>query len=112
VTRDVERVLAQHSAEIIHYTTNVGKGQPSIYYSVPQRNEQPNFAQIFVQCRTETWEDKNALVQRLRHELATYPNARVEVKGFEQGPPLGAPVAVRIFGDNLDTLRRLSMQVE
>ncbi|GAB3879166.1 efflux RND transporter permease subunit [Hymenobacter segetis] len=112
VTRDVERVLARHSADIIHYTTNVGKGQPSIYYNVPQRNEQPNFAQIFVQCRAETWEEKNALVQKLRRELASYPNARVEVKDFEQGPPLEAPVAVRIFGDNLDTLRRLSMQVE
>ncbi|MGI4870866.1 MAG: efflux RND transporter permease subunit [Janthinobacterium lividum] len=112
VTRDVERVLARHSADIIHYTTNVGEGQPTIYYNVPQRNEQPNFAQIFVQCRAETWDEKNVLVQRLRRELATYPNARVEVKDFEQGPPLEAPVAVRIFGDNLDTLRRLSMQVE
>jgi len=111
VTRDVERVLARHP-DIIHYTTNVGKGQPSIYYNVPQRNEQPNFAQIFVQCRAETYEEKNALVQRLRRELATYPNARVEVKDFEQGPPLEAPVAVRIFGDNLDTLRQLSFRVE
>jgi multidrug efflux pump subunit AcrB len=111
VTRDVERVLARHP-DIIHYTTNVGRGQPSIYYNVPQRNEQPNFAQIFVQCRADTWEEKNALVQRLRRELATYPGARVEVKDFEQGPPLEAPVAVRIFGDNLDTLRRLSRQVE
>ncbi|WP_310397158.1 efflux RND transporter permease subunit [Hymenobacter sp.] len=111
VTRDVERVLARHP-DIIHYTTNVGRGQPSIYYNVPQRNEQPNFAQIFVQCRAETYEEKNALVQRLRRELATYPNARVEVKDFEQGPPLEAPVAVRLFGDNLDTLRRLAGQVE
>ncbi len=111
VTRDVERVLARHP-EIVHYTTNVGKGQPSIYYNVVQRNEQPNFAQIFVQCRAETFEEKNALVQRLRRELAVYPNARVEVKDFEQGPPLEAPVAVRIFGDNPDTLRRLSLQVE
>ncbi len=111
VTRDVERVLARHP-EIIHYTTNVGKGQPSIYYNVPQRNEQPNFAQIFVQCNSETWEEKNELVQRLRRELAVYPAARVEVKDFEQGPPLEAPVAVRLFGDNLDTLRRLSLVVE
>nr|WP_316930111.1 efflux RND transporter permease subunit [Hymenobacter sp. IS2118] len=111
VARDVERVLARHP-EIVHYTTNVGKGQPSIYYNVPQRNEQPNFAQIFVQCTSETWEEKNELVQRLRRELAVYPAARVEVKDFEQGPPLEAPVAVRLFGDNLDTLRRLSLVVE
>lgn len=87
VARDVERMLARHP-DIVHYTTNVGKGQPSIYYNVPQRNEQPNFAQIFVQCRAETWEEKNALVQHLRRELAAYPAARTEVKDFEQGRPL------------------------
>jgi multidrug efflux pump subunit AcrB len=34
------------------------------------------------------------------------------VKDFEQGPPLEAPVAIRIFGENLDSLRSLSMKVE
>lgn len=111
VARDVERVLARHP-EVTYYTTNVGKGQPDIYYNVVQRNEQANFGQIFVQCTAETYEEKNQLVQRLRRELAAYPNARLEVKDFEQGPPLEAPVAVRIFGDNLDTLRQLSFRVE
>jgi len=112
VARDVERVLARHP-EVTYYTTNVGKGQPDIYYNVVQRNEQANFGQIFVQCRAETYDEKNALVQRLRRELATYPGgARLEVKDFEQGPPLEAPVAVRVFGDNLDTLRQLSLRVE
>jgi len=36
----------------------------------------------------------------------------VEVKNFEQGPPVVAPVEVRLLGENLDTLRSLSMQVE
>lgn len=111
VARDVERRLARHP-DVLRYTTNVGKGQPSIYYNVPQRNEQPNFAQIFVQSSSESWDEKNALIERLRQELASYPGARIEVKDFEQGPPLEAPVAVRIFGDNLDTLRRLSLRVE
>ena len=111
VARDVERVLARHP-EVTYYTTNVGKGQPNIYYNVVQRNEQANFGQIFVQCTAETFDEKNALVQRLRRELAAYPSARLEVKDFEQGPPLEAPVAVRIFGGNLDTLRQLSFRVE
>jgi len=111
ITRAVEQVLARQP-EITHFTTNVGKGQPAVYYNVPQRNEQPNFAQIFVQCHAETWDEKNVLVQRLRRLLAPVPGARVEVKDFEQGPQLEAPVAVRIFGENLDTLRRLSFMVE
>ncbi|MET4107629.1 efflux RND transporter permease subunit [Hymenobacter sp. UYP22] len=111
ITRAVERVLARQP-EVTHFTTNVGKGQPVVYYNVPQRSEQPNFAQIFVQCHADTWDEKNVLVQRLRRLLAAVSGARVEVKDFEQGPPLEAPVAVRIFGENLDTLRRLSFLVE
>jgi len=34
------------------------------------------------------------------------------VKNFEQGPPINAPVEVRIFGDNLDTLRNIAGKVE
>jgi len=38
--------------------------------------------------------------------------AKVEVKNFEQGPPVTAPVEVRLSGENLDTLRALAAQVE
>jgi multidrug efflux pump subunit AcrB len=40
------------------------------------------------------------------------PGARIEVKDFEQGPPVEAPVAIRINGDNLDTLRSLAGKIE
>jgi multidrug efflux pump subunit AcrB len=36
----------------------------------------------------------------------------VEVKDFEQGPPVVAPVEVRLLGENLDTLRSIAMRVE
>jgi multidrug efflux pump subunit AcrB len=36
----------------------------------------------------------------------------VEVKNFEQGPPVVAPVEVRLYGENLDTLRQISLRVE
>jgi multidrug efflux pump subunit AcrB len=36
----------------------------------------------------------------------------VEVKNFEQGPPVIAPVEVRLYGENLDTLSVLAAQVE
>src|SRR5690606_35348746 len=37
---------------------------------------------------------------------------KVEGKDFEQGPPVAAPVEVRVFGDDLDTLRKLASNVE
>src|SRR5690606_23966411 len=41
-----------------------------------------------------------------------YPGAKVEVKDFEQGVPIISPVEVRLFGENLDTLRSLAARVE
>jgi multidrug efflux pump subunit AcrB len=39
--------------EIKYYTTNVGKGNPRIYYNVIPENEKPDFAQFFIQLQQE-----------------------------------------------------------
>ncbi len=112
IARMVEDTLRQH-AEIKYFTTNVGKGNPQIYYNVPQQEEKYDFAQVFVQLdpRAKPLE-KTSLINALRAKFATFPYAKVEVKDFEQGPPIEAPISIRVFGDNLDTLRRLSFEVE
>src|SRR5690606_26356341 len=55
---------------------------------------------------------KKEIAEELRMQLADYAGAKIEVKHFEQGPPIKAPVEVRISGDNLDSLRQLAAQVE
>ncbi|MBI1769441.1 MAG: efflux RND transporter permease subunit [Bacteroidetes bacterium] len=111
VARDVEKMLGANP-KITYYTTNIGKGNPMVYYNVAQHGQQANFAQIFVQCHVENWEEKNELIQQIREQVQQYPKAKIHVLDYEQGPPLEAPVAIRIFGDNLDTLRSLSYAVE
>ena len=37
---------------------------------------------------------------------------RIDVKELEQGPPIEAPVAIRVAGENLDVLRNLASDVE
>lgn len=111
IARYVEQELKSEK-EIKYFTTNVGKGNPRIYYNVIQRNESSNFAQFFVQLHDQTPEEKTELIDKLREKFKSHPNAKIEVKDFEQGPPLEAPVAIRIFGENLDTLRKVSIQVE
>jgi multidrug efflux pump subunit AcrB len=56
--------------------------------------------------------DKRKLIVQLREQFASIPGAQIEVKDFEQGPPIEAPVAVRIIGDNLDTLKQLAGRAE
>ena len=108
----IEDSLKGHK-EIKYFTTNVGKGNPQIYYNVPQQEEKYDFAQVFVQLDEEAKPViKNQLINKLRDQFVNFPYAKVEVKDFEQGPPIEAPISVRVFGDNLDTLRRLSFEVE
>lgn len=112
VSEYVEKELDKEPL-IRYFTTNVGKGNPQVYYNVVPRSESPNFSQFFVQLEDDTRpEDKRKLIDQLRQRFLYYPNARIEVKDFEQGPPIEAPVAIRVFGENLDTLRNLTLQVE
>ncbi|MFN7601420.1 MAG: efflux RND transporter permease subunit [Bacteroidota bacterium] len=111
VARYVEDELKKEE-EIVYFTTNVGKGNPRIYYNVVGRSESSNIAQFFVQTKNISPEKKTKLIDALREKFMYYPNAKIEVKDFEQGPPLEAPIAMRIFGENLDTLRNISMRVE
>ncbi|GHN00375.1 multidrug transporter AcrB [Cytophagales bacterium WSM2-2] len=111
VARYVESELKKEK-DISYFTTNVGKGNPRIYYNVIARSESPNFAQFYVQLNNLTPEQKTKLIDKLREKFFYYPNAKIEVKDFEQGPPLEAPIALRLFGENLDTLRKISMDVE
>jgi multidrug efflux pump subunit AcrB len=48
----------------------------------------------------------------LRDTLNTYVNARIYVNEFENGAPVDAPIAMRIVGDDLDTLKRYSRIIE
>ncbi|HEX2535324.1 MAG TPA: efflux RND transporter permease subunit [Chitinophagaceae bacterium] len=99
--------------EVRYFAANVGKGNPRIYYNIIPENERTDFAEIFVQLEEHTGtERKLEIIEALRRRYTPYPGAQVEVKDFEQGPPQLAPVEVRLFGDNLDTLRRLAGRVE
>ena len=112
ITRQIESQLKKYP-EVKYFSANVGKGNPQIYYNVVQRNEQANFAQIFVQLDEHTNSSrKTELIEELRKKWTPYTGAKIEVKNFEQGPPVVAPVEVRLFGNNLDSLRLYASKVE
>jgi multidrug efflux pump subunit AcrB len=111
VARFVESVLDK-KANIKNYATNVGKGNPRIYYNVIQKNEAANYAEVFVQLQAMKPDQIEGFVDDLRRDFTDIPNATVQVRQFEQGPPVDAPVAIRVFGENLDSLRALAFRVE
>ncbi|MCK9422361.1 MAG: efflux RND transporter permease subunit [Bacteroidales bacterium] len=112
ITHDIERQLAKEP-HVKYFASNIGKGNPQVYYNVPQANVRSDFAEIFVQLNPETNPKKKLeIIESLRKNWTPYPGARVEVKNFEQGMMVPAPVEVRLFGENLDTLRQMAGRVE
>lgn len=109
---DVEKIVAKHP-EVISVTTNIGKGNPRIYYNITPKREVPNYAQIFVQLEnTGDYQDVDAFIATLREEFKALPASRVTVQEFMQGPPYVAPISIRIMGDDLDALRTVAVDIE
>ncbi len=109
--RFAERVLAT-SPNVETVLTNVGRDNPQIYYNVIPRNENASAAQLFVLLKSYDTKRTPLALDSLRAKLAAYPGARIELREFENGPPIDAPIAMRLAGESLDTLRMLADRVE
>lgn len=108
--RFAEGVLAARP-EVKHVYANVGRGNPPIYYNVFSRNEDASYGDLFV-LLDKVDKGTPAMLDSLRSALDAYPAARIEVKEFENGPPIAAPIAIRLVGKDLDTLRALALRLE
>lgn len=106
-----DAVLAKHE-DIEWRFANSGYGNPQVYYNVFQVRAQPNIGQIYVSFKH--WDPKKGPeeVEELRREFMKYPGARISLRRFENGPPVDAPIAVRITGKDLAALTALAAQVE
>lgn len=107
VAHYVESVLSQKD-EVLNYCTNVGKGNPMVYYNIMQANEKSNFAQLFVQLKEYNQKTTPLFLKQLGEELDSLPGTRIQIKEFQQGTAEEAPIEIAFFGTNLDTLKRLA----
>jgi len=106
-----ERLIGAHPQTRAVFA-NVGKDNPEVYYNVFQRAEAPNRAQLLVLLKSYDNDKTPRALDSLRRTLASYPGARIEVKEFVNGPPIDAPIAMRIEGTSLDTLATLAARFE
>jgi multidrug efflux pump subunit AcrB len=115
-TRDVameavRKIDALEGKHIRSYTTFVGAGGPRFWLSIEPEQRADNYAQILV--HTASKKETAAIVARLREELPLQiAESRVRTQMLETGPPIGIPVQLRIFGEDIQTLRELSAQVK
>ena len=109
--RFVETELQRHAA-VTSVLSNVGRGNPIIYYNVTSRDQTSNFGELFVGLREFDPKEAPEMYAELRRAFGEYPGARIELRELEQGPQVDAPIAIRVLGDDLEKLGRAAADVE
>ena len=85
----------------------IGESPPAFYYNMFRYKDGiPTWAEALVLTTDENQTDD--LIRRLQSEVdAEFPEARVIVRGIDQGPPVQAPLEIELYGPNLDKLQEL-----
>ncbi len=92
--------------------SNLGHENPRIYYNVLSRNAAANIAEVFGEVEDFDPARTNRMLDGLRREFEAYPGARISIHQFENGPPVAAPIEIRVIGPDIETLRLLAADVE
>lgn len=104
-----DRLLADDRIEQVMWT--VGRSAPAFYYNiVGARENAPGHAHALL--TTQSAEATEAILRDLQGDLAlTAPEAEILVRGLVQGPPVNAPVEIRLAGKDLEDLRETGDEV-
>lgn len=106
VVRRIDQVLNTQD-QITGVTWVLGASAPAFYYNM-QANQDgvASFAEALI--TTQSTAATEALIDPLQAEFdRLVPEARVIVRGLVQGPPVNAPVEIRVVGPDLTELRRI-----
>jgi multidrug efflux pump len=100
----IQEIESLEGDKIGAYTTFVGQGGPRFWLSIVPEQRADNYAQILV--HTLHPRETTAVVARLKRSLPpAVAAARVTIEQLETGPPIGVPVQIRLFGDDIEQLR-------
>ncbi|PWG63508.1 efflux RND transporter permease subunit [Spiribacter halobius] len=94
-------------AEVSHAHWVVGESAPPFYYNMLRdRDGAPHYAEALVTTTSPAATER--VIPRLQLALnRALPEAQIVVRGLVQGPPVDAPVELRLVGPELGTLRAL-----
>ena len=89
---------------------SIGESPPEFYYNLRANVKGvPSWSRGLVLTTDENQTDD--LIRRLQKEVdREYPQAQILVRGIDQGPPVAAPLEVRLYGPSTDVLKSLGEQ--
>jgi multidrug efflux pump len=102
--------LLKTDTDIENYVSYNGGGSPRFYLPMDLQLQNINYAQIVIM--TKGMAARERVIPRLREAFVEqFPDVRGRVTRLENGPPVGYPVQFRVMGENIETVRRLALQV-
>ncbi|MEM7568349.1 MAG: efflux RND transporter permease subunit [Pseudomonadota bacterium] len=107
----IDAILDSYGDEIVKRDWFLGENPPKAFYNIILNNNGlPSFAAAIVTTKSE--KTTATLVPELQKRLMRdIQNAEVLVLPFDQGPPVPAPLEVRILGDDLEAIRAVGEDV-
>jgi multidrug efflux pump len=95
--------------EALHWFA--GRSAPPFYYNLRDNKDgSPQYAQAML--KTRDFAAANHLVASLQKELRDrFPGYQVLVRRLEQGPPVNAPVELRLYGSDISQLKQLGDEI-
>jgi multidrug efflux pump subunit AcrB len=109
-TEDVDAIIRDYQG-VERVDWLVGANFPSFYYNLQAtQNNAPYFSQAMVKMKN--FQQANALIPKLQARLnRELPGAQILVRKLEQGPPFRAPIELRVYGENLNTLKAIGEDI-
>ncbi len=106
----IDNILQSYSG-ITSHNWVVGENAPGFYYNMIRANDNDiTFAEALVTTKSHRITEK--IIPELQEQLdSKILSARVLVRGLVQGPPVNAPVELKIIGPDLNQLRRLGNEL-
>jgi multidrug efflux pump subunit AcrB len=114
IALQVEEIVRNHVPEAVQVVSSIGhRGQSA--YEISFGGTQSNYAQITIELKDgkefKRPSDK-AVKQRIRPMMNPIPGADIRFRALQWGPPTGSPINLKIFGNDLAILNRISTEVK
>jgi multidrug efflux pump len=110
IVREIERRIQPYTPWIENVITNVGTA--SAGFDLVASTGGPHLANVTLVFYDFAIRERPSaeIIAEIRQAVADIPGAEIKVEREQEGPPTGAPVTVRIIGEDFKRLEQLSDQ--
>ncbi|WP_368487606.1 efflux RND transporter permease subunit [Clostridium sp. BJN0013] len=115
LVKQIEGILKQQK-EVISYTSAIGGGMPKFYVTLPTIASADDTAEIMVKVdlnKTKRFKTRGELVEYIQNQMDNkISGGTATVKQLEEAMPIGAPIRLRLTGDDLDQMQNASEKIQ